>query len=42
MFALFRWDHVSGFAVDGGTVTELPDSPPPGTAGAQPIRIVVT
>jgi hypothetical protein len=33
---------VSGFAVDGGTVTELPDSPTPGPAGAQPIGIVVT
>jgi DNA-binding beta-propeller fold protein YncE len=33
---------VSGFAVDGGTVTELPDSPTPGPAAAQPIGIVVT
>jgi hypothetical protein len=33
---------VAGFAVDGGTVTELPDSPAPGPAGAQPIGVVVT
>jgi hypothetical protein len=33
---------VSGFAVDGGDVTELPDSPTPGPAGAQPIGIAVT
>jgi hypothetical protein len=33
---------ISGYAVDGGTVTELPDSPTPGPAGPQPIGIVVT
>jgi hypothetical protein len=32
----------SGFAVDGGIVTELRDSPTPGPAGAQPIGLVVT
>jgi len=31
---------VSGFTVDGGTVTELPDSPTPGPAGAQPTGVV--
>jgi DNA-binding beta-propeller fold protein YncE len=33
---------VSGLAVDGGTVTELPASATPGPAGAQPIGIAVT
>lgn len=30
------------FAVEGGNLTELPTSPTPGPAGAQPIGIVVT
>jgi hypothetical protein len=33
---------VSGVAVDGGTAAELPGSPTPGPAGAQPIGIAVT
>jgi DNA-binding beta-propeller fold protein YncE len=33
---------VSGLAVDGGTVAELPGSPTPGPAWAQPIGIAVT
>jgi DNA-binding beta-propeller fold protein YncE len=33
---------VSGVAVVGGTVAELPGSPTPGPAGAQPIGIAVT
>jgi hypothetical protein len=32
---------VGGFAVDGGTVTDLPDSPTPGRVGAQPIGVLV-
>ena len=35
-------DAVSGFAVNGGTLTELPSSPTPGPAGATPSGIVVT
>jgi DNA-binding beta-propeller fold protein YncE len=33
---------VSGFTVDGGAVTELPDSPTPGPAESQPIGVVIT
>jgi 6-phosphogluconolactonase (cycloisomerase 2 family) len=33
---------VSGFTVNGGTLTELPSSPTPGPAGATPSGIVVT
>jgi 6-phosphogluconolactonase len=33
---------VSGFSVNGGTLTELPSSPTPGPAGATPSGIVVT
>jgi sugar lactone lactonase YvrE len=33
---------VSGFAVDGGSLTELPSSPTRGPADAQPIGSVVT
>jgi 6-phosphogluconolactonase (cycloisomerase 2 family) len=33
---------VSGFAVDGGSLTELPTSPTPGPADAAPSGIVVT
>jgi hypothetical protein len=33
---------INGFAVDGGTITELPHSPTPGPVEAQPIGIVVT
>jgi 6-phosphogluconolactonase len=35
-------DAVSGFSVDGGTLTELPSSPTPGPAGATPSGIVLT
>ena len=41
-FGLPMLPGLAGFAGDGGTVTELPDSPTPGPAGAQPIGIVVT
>ena len=35
-------DTVSGFTVDGGSVTELPTSPTPAPSGAAPAGIVVT
>ena len=35
-------DTVSGFAVDGGTLAELPTSPTPAPIGAAPAGIVVT
>ena len=35
-------DAISGFSVNGGTLTELPSSPTPGPAGATPSGIVVT
>jgi 6-phosphogluconolactonase len=35
-------DEISGFAVHGGTLTELPTSPTPGPTGAAPAGIVVT
>jgi 6-phosphogluconolactonase len=35
-------DHVSGFTVDGGSLTELPTSPTAAPAGATPAGIVVT
>jgi 6-phosphogluconolactonase len=35
-------DHVSGFAVDGGSLTELPSSPTAAPVGAAPAGIVVT
>jgi 6-phosphogluconolactonase (cycloisomerase 2 family) len=35
-------NSVNGFAVDGGTLTELPSSPTPGPTGATPTGIVVT
>jgi 6-phosphogluconolactonase len=35
-------DHVSGFAVNGGSLTELPASPTPAPVGAAPAGIVVT
>lgn len=36
-----RGQVVSGFAVDGGDVTELPGSPTPLPAGTAPTGIVV-
>ena len=35
-------DTVSGFTVDGGSLTEPPTSPTPGPVGTDPIGIVVT
>jgi 6-phosphogluconolactonase len=35
-------DHVSGFTVTGGRLTELPTSPTPAPVGAAPAGIVVT
>jgi DNA-binding beta-propeller fold protein YncE len=35
-------DTVSGFTIDGGSLTELRTSPTPGPLGADPIGIVVT
>ena len=35
-------DTVSGFTIDGASLTELPPSPTPGPLGADPIGIVVT
>jgi 6-phosphogluconolactonase len=35
-------NHVSGFAVNGGRLTELPTSPTPAPVGAAPAGIVVT
>jgi 6-phosphogluconolactonase len=35
-------DHVSGFTVNGGILTELPTSPTPAPLGAAPAGIVVT
>ena len=34
-------DAISGFSVNGGTLTELPSSPTPGPSGATPSGIVV-
>jgi DNA-binding beta-propeller fold protein YncE len=35
-------NEVSGFTVQGGTLTELPSSPTPAPTGAKPAGIVVT
>ena len=35
-------DDISGFTVDGGSLTELPNSPAPAPVGAAPAGIVVT
>jgi 6-phosphogluconolactonase len=35
-------DTISGFTVDGGSLSELASSPTPGPVGAEPIGIVVT
>jgi DNA-binding beta-propeller fold protein YncE len=35
-------DHVSGFSVNGGRLTELPTSPTAAPVGAAPAGIVVT